>query len=217
ILTDLGFHEAPLPLDRSSLSALGLPASVRTARITQGNGALRALALQLDSAADFRETLSDSANSLAKTASQMLWLVVAIRSEHPDVAVVCWRSIGARIRVTSLICRRDHIVQSDAETLCLLASVSGDSDLLTHARWLDVLGREAITNRFFRTLERTVEELGSSLSGRIDRDDRRELALLYVSRLIFLSFLQTKGWLDGDFSCLANGYMQCIDGGGRYQ
>jgi len=215
ILRELGFPDPPLPLDEQAIAALGLPADVRCARITQGPGALRGLVLHLQKVE--RESLSHVANALARNASQMLWLVVAIDDSGSDVSIICWRSIANRVRVAALTYQRDRVTQSDAETLCTLAAVGGEADLLTHARWLDVLGREAITNRFFRTLERTVEELGSSLSGRIDRDDRRELALLYASRLIFLSFLQTKGWLDGDFSFLANGYMQCINGGGRYQ
>ena len=36
--------------------------------------------------------------------------------------------------------------------------------------------------------------------------DRHELALLHVSRLLFLSFLETKGWLNGDRRFLANGF-----------
>ncbi|HMI45199.1 MAG TPA: DNA methyltransferase, partial [Gemmatimonadaceae bacterium] len=107
--------------------------------------------------------------------------------------------------------------ESDTETLCALSTAAGDTDLTTHARWVDVLGREAITRRFFRTLQAVVGELADSLAGGIDRADRRELALLYVSRLIFLSFLETKGWLDGDFGFLANGYSRCIAENGGYQ
>jgi hypothetical protein len=217
ILPELGFPEAPLALARDAISALGLPTDVRSARITQGTGALRGLALELDDCADLRETLTRVANALAKNASQLLWLVVAIRSSPPELAIVCWRSVASRVRVASLLCRPNHIVQSDAETLCTLAAVGNESDLLTHARWLDILGREAITNRFFRALERTVTELAASLTGKIERAERRELALLYVSRLIFLAFLETKGWLNGDFFFLANGYSRCLEAGGRYQ
>jgi hypothetical protein len=217
ILRQLGFAENPLPFDKTAISALGLPENLRAAQIAQGAGALRAMALELEDTPELREILTQVANGLAKHASQFLWLVVAIRRPLPELAIVCWRSVGRRIRIASLVCRPDRIVQSDAETLCTLAAVGGESDLLTHARWLDVLGREAITNRFFRALEKTVDELAASLSGRVERTERRELALLYVSRLIFLSFLETKGWLNGDFSFLANGYAQCLEQGGRYQ
>jgi len=217
VLRELGFPSPPLPLDENAITALGLPANLRWARITQGNGALRGLIIELDCESDLRDSLARVANALAKSASQFLWLMVAIRESAADLAFVCWRSVGTRTRVASLVCQRDRIVQSDAETLCTLAAVTGESDLLTHARWLDVLGREAITSRFFRALEKTVDEFGTSLPGRVDRDERRELALLYVSRLIFLSFLQTKGWLNGDFSFLANGFERCMEAGGRYQ
>jgi len=109
------------------------------------------------------------------------------------------------------------LFESDAETLCALSAGAGDSELATHARWVDVLGREAITRRFFRTLQAIVGELADSLGGEVNRAERRELALLYVSRMIFLSFLQAKGWLNGDFGFLANGYSRCVSESGSYQ
>ena len=217
ILSELGFRETPLELDRSAISALDLPATIRAARITRASGALRGLAIELDRIAEPRETLTRVANALARHASQLLWLVVAIRDSGSDLAIVCWHSVNNRVRVVSLFLERDRVVQSDAETLCTLAAVRDGSDLLTHARWLDVLGREAITNRFFRALEKTVNDLAASLTGNVEPTDRRELALLYVSRLIFLSFLETKGWLNCDFSFLATGYSRCMETGGRYQ
>jgi len=135
-------------------------------------------------------------------------MVIATRAS--EVVIACWTSSGARTKIVSLVCDRDNIFESDAETLCALASTTGDSDLLTHARWLDVLGREAITTRFFRALEKAVAELADSSDARVNRTERLELALLYVSRLIFLSFLETKGWLNGDFGFLINGYAECI-------
>ncbi|HST08620.1 MAG TPA: N-6 DNA methylase, partial [Gemmatimonadaceae bacterium] len=217
ILTELGFPLEQFPLDRDAINALGLPAAVRSARIAQGTGALRGLALELDGSGDTRETLTQIASALARNGSQLLWLVVASRGAIPEAAIVCWRSDGARIRIASSVWRPDRMAQSDAETLCTLAAVGADSDLLTHARWLDVLGREAITNRFFRTLHGVITDLAASLTGRIDMAERRDLALVYVSRLIFLCFLETKGWLNGDFSFLANGYSRCLEAGGRYQ
>ena len=217
ILAELGFPEPLLPLDGDAIDALGLPAAVHSARITRGSGALRALALELGDAGDTRDTLTQVASALAQSASQMLWLVVASRASAPEAAIVCWRSERARVRIASAVWHPDRVAQSDAETLCTLAAVGADSDLLTHARWLDVLGRQAITSRFFRNLQRVTADLAASLTGRIDTAERRDLALLYVSRLIFLCFLETKGWLNGDFSFLANGYSRCVETGGGYQ
>ena len=216
LLSQLGFKGAPLPLDAVAKDALGLPATIRTAGIAQGVGSLRALALDLHDHADLRETLTSVASALAKRSPHLLWTVIATRNAKGEVAIVCWSSSGSRTRIVSLVSNRDRLFESDAETLCALASVMSDSDLLTYSRWLDILGREAITRRFFRTLEKTVDDLGASLSGGVAQADRRELALLYVSRLIFLCFLETKGWLDGDFGFLSNGYSRCIVSGGNY-
>ena len=217
MLSELGFHAELLPLDRDAVAALGLPADARAARITHAGGVLRAVALEVDGASSTRDIVVKAASSLARTASQLLWLLVVVRPSAPEVAIACWRSVSSRVKIVSLLCRPDRIVQSDAETLCTLAAVRVESDLLTHARWLDVLGREAITGRFFHALDRTVNEMAASLTGRGERNERRELALLYVSRLIFLSFLETKGWLNGDFSFLSNRYTRCLEAGGRFQ
>jgi methylase of polypeptide subunit release factors len=97
-----------------------------------------------------------------------------------------------------------------------MSSALNESDLLTYARWLDILGRESITRKFFRALEETVALMAGSLAGSMGGAERRELALIYLSRLIFLSFLETKGWLDSDFGFLENGFGRCMEQGGHY-
>jgi hypothetical protein len=217
ILRELGFTEPAFPLDSKALTALGLPSSVRAACITQGRESLRGLILDLGGGSETRESLAAVANGLSRHAPQLLWLVVAIARSTRELAIVCWSTTASHTRILSLLCDQDRLFESDAETLCALSAVAGDTDLTTHARWLDVLGREAITRRFFRTLSTVVGELADSLSGRINRGEKRELALLYISRLIFLSFLEAKGWLDSDFAFLGNGYSRCISEGGSYQ
>jgi hypothetical protein len=217
VLRVLGFGGRILPLDLRTRTALQLPSEVLSAHIAEGTGSLRGLALILHANADFRQALSATGNALAREAPQLLWLVIAIQSSNTTQAIICWSASSTRPRILSLICDRDRLFESDAETLSALASAVGESDLLTHSRWLDILGREAITRRFFRTLDTTVSELANSVVGEIARKHRRELALLYISRLIFLSFLETKGWLDGDFGFLTNGFSDSIVAGGNYQ
>ena len=65
-----------------------------------------------------------------------------------------------------------------------------------------MLGRDALTRRFYRTLEGSSPPSPKSPDTR-EPVDRREIALLWLSRLLFLSFLETKGWLDGDRRFLA--------------
>ena len=217
ILRELGFAGPALPLDSKAQSALGLPPSVRAAWITRGRDSLRGLVVDLGDVSEIRDTLTVVASSLARRAPQLLWIVVAIVSSRRVLALVCWSTTSSRTRIVSLLCNQDRLFESDAETLCALSAAAAETDLTTHARWLDVLGREAITSRFFRTLQSIVDEFADSLGGGINRAERRELALLYLSRLIFLSFLETKGWLNGDFGFLSNGYSRCISENGFYQ
>lgn len=218
IVRELGFPSNLLPLDESALRTLGLPPCISSARISSGWDCLRALTLGIRASSNLREAVSETANALSRNAPQFLWLVCAFGDHTGEFAIACWSSTqSSRVRVVSMVCDTDKLRTSDAETLCALATAAGDNDLLRHSRWLDILGREAITRRFFTALQRVVDELAGSLSGRLSRAERRELALLYISRLIFLSFLETRGWLDGDFGFLANGYSDCISSGGRYQ
>lgn len=217
ILGELGFSRTLLPLDAIARTALRLPDVVRSAEIALGTDCLRGLALELDDAADLRQTLGSTAKALSTSAPQFLWIVCAFRPVTSELAIACWSSTPSRVRVASLICRTDNLYTSDAETLCALSAVVGESDLVTHSRWLDVLGREAITRRFFSALQGVVAEFADSVSGRVNQSERGELALLYVSRLIFLSFLETRGWLNDDFGFLSNGYSRCVSEGGRYQ
>jgi SAM-dependent methyltransferase len=217
LVRQLGFGDQLLPLDPVATNALHLPATIRTASIAQGAGAIRCLVLNFRDETELRRSLSAVANALARHSPQLLWMVIASREATSEVAIVCWSSSGPRARVVSLIANRNRPVESDAETLCALACATSDSDLLTYSRWLDILGREAITRRFFRVLQKMVTELADSTDARVSPTDRQELALLYLSRLIFLSFLETKGWLNSDFGFLSNGYFDCIASGGSYQ
>jgi hypothetical protein len=84
--------------------------------------------------------------------------------------------------------------------------------LLAHARWVEILGRGALTIRFYRALERAVAKIAdSSCVG--PRDVRAELALLDTSRLLFLSFLEAKGWLDDDRAFLSHQFDRCMTDG----
>ena len=215
IARSLGFTAAPLPLDKKARFSLGIPPAIEIASVARGPGALRALLLHTGPGHDDRDMLSAVVAGLARQSAHLLWVVIAGSSEN--VTILCWASRRSRPRIVSLVCKRERVLPSDAETLCSMAAALNESELLTYARWLDILGRESITRKFFRALEETVAVMADSLPGRIALRERRELALIYLSRLIFLSFLETKGWLDGDFGFLENGFGHCIERGGQYQ
>ena len=156
-----------------------------------------------------------SPTRLASRTPHVLWLVVVTQRGSGDVALAAWNADRRPPRIGALVARRSHIVDSDAETLRALGSVSGDHDVLAHTRWVEILGRDALSIRFFRALDRALDALatsgtcGSSIA-------RREIALLETSRLLFLSFLEAKGWLDGDRAFIAHRFDACMLRGGRF-
>ncbi len=217
IAAALGFTADPIPLDDSLRREIGLD-DAKQARIAQGPGAMRALLLELDSRAPLAEQLRHTAHRLAQRTPHVLWILLATQRESSSVAIAAWSADRRPPRVAALVAQRDHVVDSDAETLATLAAAADprpDADVLMHQRWVEILGREALTRRFYRSLELRVESLAGALD-RGTREERRELSLLYSSRLLFLCFLEAKGWLDGDRAFLNRSFDACMTSGGHF-
>jgi hypothetical protein len=214
LAAELGIHGDPVRVEGANRRALGVPDDVLDAYLVRGPGAIRALIVETRAPISLRSLFSRLAASIAARTGPVLWLIIGA-TDDGEVGLACW-SAGARPpRVVALVARRDRIVASDAESLCALAAVAGDDDLVVHTRWCELLGRDALSRRFYRTLEQRVAGLASSLR-RVADDERRELALLAASRLLFLSFLETKGWLDGDRAFLARQFDACMASGGAF-
>jgi hypothetical protein len=213
--TLLGCSESSL-LDARARHALGLDDLALDASIANGRGSIRALIIRA-SDIPIRDLLSTLGSRLAARAPHVLWLVLATQQSTGVVAAAAWNGDRHPPRVRALVANRARIVDSDAETLRALASVAGPSDLLTHSRWVEILGRESLTARFYRRLERAVGDLAQS--SRVGDDAvRHEIALLETSRLLFLCFLEAKGWLDGDQSFLVRQFEKSMkDGGGFHR
>jgi hypothetical protein len=205
----------PAPLGLDARVALGLNDSIEHARIASGQGALRALMLEVGGSAPLRDILPRVASRLSTRAPHVLWLVLATQPATGAIGIAAWSGDRRPPRVTALLANRSRLVDSDAETLRALGTAASDRDVLTHARWVETLGREALTVRFYRALEVALHELADS-SERAPKEVRRELALLDASRLLFLSFLEAKGWLDGDAAFIAHQFDRCMAHGGRF-
>jgi len=216
LLTALGFNPGAVALDHAAFHQLGIGAHAQNARIARGTGSLRALAFELDSALETRIAITRVASKLSTTATHLTWLLVGIRQASGEIVIASWHQGRLPIRVAALVTHRGHVVDSDAETICALAATRIESDVLTHLRWLDILDRQAIGRRFFAAFQRVVESLARSLHPCANPDDCFQMALLYVSRLLFLSFLETKGWLDRDHQFMANAYADCMMTGGQF-
>ncbi len=211
----LGFDGAALQLDPETRQNLGVPDSAGDVRLMRGRGALRALLVHAPPGTALRPLLASLAVSLSRRTSHVLWTVLAATVGADEAGIACWAGERRTPRLAALFVRPSQVVASDAETLCALGAASEGDDLLVHTRWCELLGRAALSRRFYRTLEQRVAALAGSLP-RMPEPDRAELALLCTSRLLFLSFLQAKGWLDGDRAFLASRFDACMASGGRF-
>jgi hypothetical protein len=216
IARSIGCDGDPAPLDLETRRALGLDDAVLDASVATGRGALRALLLTVRDDASIREVLPRYAGRLATRAAHVLWVIVAFQRSRDEVAIAAWSADRRPPRVAALVVDRRHPVDSDAETLRALSVAAGERDVLTHMRWVEILGRDSLTARFYRALERAVSVLASS-SPVGTQSQRHETALLDASRLVFLAFLEAKGWLDGDRGFLVRHFDRCAANGGRFR
>jgi hypothetical protein len=80
---------------------------------------------------------------------------------------------------------------------------SDDDGLVAAARIARALDGQAAGRRFFEAFRQLLDRMRAALPGRIPAADRHALALLDLTRTLFLYFVQAKGWLDGRSRFLA--------------
>ena len=95
-------------------------------------------------------------------------------------------------------------------TLRRLVSTSEGGPLAFAARAADALGAETVGSRFFRGFRTTLESLTAGLPRSMQAADRHNLALLQLTRILFLYFIQTKGWLGGRTRFMAEEVDGCL-------
>ena len=215
VAATLGFDAEALPLDAVTRGGLRIPPQVAHVCLARGRGALRALLVVAPDEGPIRPLLAQLAGALTQRSAHVLWMLVLASAGGNELGIACWTSEGRAPRIAALLVRPTQVLASDAETLCALEAASAGDDLLVHTRWCELLGRGALSRRFYRVLEQRIACLAESLP-RMPSGDRAELALLVASRLLFLSFLQAKGWLNGDRDFLASQFDACMAAGGRF-
>jgi hypothetical protein len=215
LLVELGLSEELVALDEKARERLGIEPEIESACMSLGPGSIRALVASLAGAHTVRDTIARLAARLSSRTPHILWVLVIIQRDSRQIAIGAWYSGRTAPRVVALVAAQERIVDSDSETLCALSAAASDSDIATHSRWLEILGRETVSRNFFRAMQEAVAQLAASLTPIVVTHDAMELALLCLSRLLFLSFIETKGWLNGDHAFLANQFADCMVAGGR--
>ena len=100
-----------------------------------------------------------------------------------------------------------------AQALASLARLAGTGDggaLAYAARAAEALSGEAVGRRFFQQFRLTLDAMATALPCRLRGEDRRSLALLQLTRVLFLYFIQAKGWLGGRERFLADSVDGCL-------
>jgi len=80
--------------------------------------------------------------------------------------------------------------------------------------WADALAGRTLDQRFFRQFRATLSAAVAELPSRIPGRDRHALALLDLTRILFLYFVQERGWLDGRPRFLAEELDRVLQSGG---
>lgn len=215
LLRALGFTAEAHNVDAALRVALGLHGTVQRARLLAGEGSLRALVASLPPDADVREAARRIASALDRHVAGSAWLLCLLHDETATTTLAAPSGAAGSSQVVALRVDRRHVTDSDGDTLRMMAAVPRTEPLLTHSRWTDILGRDALSARFYRTLDRLVHALGETALGTASANDRHTLALLTTSRLLFLAFLEAKGWLDGDRGFLMRECTAALEAGGQ--
>jgi len=192
----LGYHAAwetvpPGPwLGSVEVCAAGVTAAELIAR----HQAYRVIALE---ASDPEAAARLAAKRLANGADR--GLACAVGGTPRRLVLASWRATSAptlAIRLASFALARPAPVA--LATLERLAPRPSETALALSLRIGDALASEAVTVRFFRAFRNTLERFTDRLAEPRSRADRHALALTALTRVLFLYFVQEKGWLDGD-------------------
>lgn len=91
----------------------------------------------------------------------------------------------------------DRPGRADRERWQRLFAIGAVEGLAFALHALEILEGEDTGRRFFLAFRDVLDRMASGVEGRIPEGTRRALALVQLTRVLFLYFVQAKGWLDG--------------------
>ncbi len=138
----------------------------------------------------------DRARALARRLSTLAERGLAAAVGPPGELVLAAPRLGAPGVTKLLVVPLPAANAEAAERLEALRPAAGGNALSHALRVADVLTSEAAGNRFFTAFRMMLERMAGSLDRRHSPADRRMMALLALSRVLFLYFVQVRGWLD---------------------
>src|SRR5204862_2109679 len=186
--------------------------AAETARVYQAAligrcGAFRIFALHAD---DPARAARAAAARLA--AGMERGLVIALGGVPLRLVLAAWGASGRGPAVRSAALAPAEPTAADLALLERLTPAADESALALSLRVGEALGTEAVTPRFFRAFRAVLERFTDRLPTPRSRSDRHALTLTALTRVLFLYFVQAKGWLDGDRRYLIHRFDESVVG-----
>jgi len=199
LVAALGYEAAGEELNPGARERLGLGDGLGTRRaaIVGRQGTYLVYGVLLDAAP--RHVVATALERLSRATPGERNLLIALDAAHATLAVAARAPSATGFQVRQFRVALGRVSAVAAEILTGLAPRPNDTALTLSVRAADVLADEGLTSRFFREFARLYEGAAAQLRDvpRATTSERRDLALLVLTRLLFLYFVQAKGWLDG--------------------
>ncbi len=215
LFRSLGYQPANINVPKPALREFGLrPDDLVSLDVVAKHGSFHVFRIEFDGSLDADRMRAVAAALYRHNPGRRALLVFCARDESP-IVFASWGLGPGPFKLLKLHVDPAAPRRSELQVLAGLAAdgTSTASELaLAHVRALD---SEGLTRRFFAEFRRQRAELAAAISGVPDGDpqDRLDLALLILSRLLFLYFIQKKGWLAGDPHYLRNLYQESLRSG----
>ena len=148
------------------------------------------------------------ARRIARRGKLAVVLALDSQGRQLGISVAFGRAPGLRVSLST----------PDAESLASLARLAGTPEggaLAFAARAADALSTEPVGRRFFREFKGTLDRMAAALPEPMPRADRHAVVLLQLTRVLFLYFIQSKGWLGQRNQFLAEEVDRCLSRGCR--
>jgi hypothetical protein len=128
---------------------------------------------------------------------------MALASRGRLAAVVALDSGGRHLTLALTLDRTGHLTlplqgctPGQGERLRRLIQAGSDRGVEFACRALEALAGEDAGQRFFTAFREVLESTAGVIGGRLTPEERRSVALVQLTRVLFLYFVQAKGWLD---------------------
>ena len=198
LLRRLGFVQPP---SRADELRRRLPECVNAVFVTRGE-VVCAWLIEVRGAVD-AAVVRDVARATRAADPIAFHLAIVATSDYARFALAC---DGPDRAPRHVLLERDALRASDVDVVAEMVPREGEAASAMALRFGRALDRSRVTQRFFRDVAGMRDEVARAWTGipRQSKQNRDALALLLLSRLLFLYFLQRRGQLADDPEYLPN-------------